>query len=73
MKSDAISTEKKLRNDSSDTQTNKRIHEHLTNENDVISDEDINNAKTDITTINDSQASPESEPDETTSRDVPES
>ncbi|MEO5893493.1 MAG: hypothetical protein ABIQ31_24785 [Ferruginibacter sp.] len=31
-----------------DDQTDKRIHEHLANENDSISEEDINNVKTDV-------------------------
>ncbi|MES2430364.1 MAG: hypothetical protein V4556_05465 [Bacteroidota bacterium] len=31
-----------------DEQTNQRIHEHLADENDVISEEDIQNAKTEV-------------------------
>jgi len=31
-----------------DEQTNKRIHEHLANEDDVITPEDISNAKTEV-------------------------
>ncbi|MEO5888921.1 MAG: hypothetical protein ABIQ31_01650 [Ferruginibacter sp.] len=31
-----------------DVQTQKRIHEHLTNQNDLISDEDISNVKTNV-------------------------
>jgi hypothetical protein len=36
----------KLRCDSQDEATNKRVHEHLTNKNDKITDEDISNAIT---------------------------
>lgn len=39
---------KKENNLFNDVQTKKRIHEHLSNENDRISEEDINNVKTNI-------------------------
>ncbi|MEO6546666.1 MAG: hypothetical protein ABIN94_01655 [Ferruginibacter sp.] len=34
-----------------DDLTDKRVHEHLVNENDIISDEDIENVKTDVVDI----------------------
>ncbi len=40
-----------LKSDSQDKATNKRIHEHIAHENDTITDNDIKNAKTDITNL----------------------
>ncbi len=58
-------TEKKKK--FTDVQTDKRNYEHLTDENDVISEEDINNIKTDesITIANDTESAiPEELPQE---------
>ena len=38
-----------------DEQTNKRIHEHLANEDDVITPEDISNAKTEIEPVSEEE------------------
>lgn len=45
--------EKKLKTNSRDKATKKRIHEHLSDQNDIISDEDILNAKTDLSNDDD--------------------
>ena len=45
--------EKKRFNDLS---TDKRIHEHLTNEDDIISEDDIRNVKTDATVLGESES-----------------
>ena len=68
MKTDKSPVDKKIRNDSSDVQTSKRIREHLTNKNDVISAEDITNAKTDISVHTDNL--PDNEPDVETPWDI---
>lgn len=47
-----------------DEETDKRNYEHITNENDQITHEDIANIKTDVTEMSDSQPSASELPDE---------
>ena len=47
-----------------DEETDKRNYEHLTNENDEITDQDIANVKTDVTEMTEKAPSPSEMPDE---------